>query len=68
VRKPFCARKPCCVPTKMQFFGRRAPSHNEVYREVLFDQALSYLRLVPGEEAVVEMVRFTSCCGVAPLH
>lgn len=45
----------------MQFFGRRAPAHNEVYREVLFDQALSYLRLIPGEEAVVEMVRYILC-------
>lgn len=43
----------------MQLFGRKtAPV--DVFREVLFDQSLAFLRLIPGEESVLEMVRPSS--------
>lgn len=41
----------------MQFFGRRVPDAPSIYREVLFDQTLSFLKPVPGEEVILEMVR-----------
>lgn len=37
-------------------FGRRVPEQVATYQEVLFDQAMSYLKPISGEEVILEMV------------
>jgi hypothetical protein len=61
---------------QMQMFARKTPDLALVYREVLFDQLLTFLKPVPGEEVVLELVRSSSaivqatpwtlaaCCGM----
>ena len=43
-----------------QWFSKRSAEAASVYREVQFDQPLSCLKPISGEEIVLELVRFAA--------